>query len=109
MQAWLGKTRWLCGSVVPKERRRKRRYAAEVTAPILTGLRNISASPIRTKKADQVAIPNTAGFGAMENVGMVTYDQTLILADPKVDQIGRQRSYRQRCRARTRASVFGDW
>jgi alanyl aminopeptidase len=79
--------------VVPKGKAAEAKYAAEVTAPILTKLEEYFGIPYPYEKADQVAIPNTAGFGAMENVGMVTYDQTLILADPKVDQIGRQRGY----------------
>jgi alanyl aminopeptidase len=79
--------------VVPKGKMAEAKYAAEVTVSILNKLEEYFGIPYPYEKADQVAIPNTAGFGAMENVGMVTYDQALILADPKVDQIGRQRSY----------------
>jgi alanyl aminopeptidase len=79
--------------VVPKGKTGEAKYAAEVTAIILNRLEDYFGIPYPYEKADQVAIPNTAGFGAMENVGMVTYDQSLILADPKTDQIGRQRNY----------------
>jgi alanyl aminopeptidase len=79
--------------VVPKGKTAEAKYAAEVTVPILNKLEEYFGIPYPYEKADQVAIPNTAGFGAMENVGMVTYDQALILADPRVDQIGRQRTY----------------
>jgi alanyl aminopeptidase len=79
--------------VVPKGKMLEAKYAAEVTATILNRLEDYFGIPYPYEKADQVAIPNTAGFGAMENVGMVTYDQALILADPNVDQIGRQRTY----------------
>jgi alanyl aminopeptidase len=79
--------------VVPKGKTGEAKYAAEVTATILTRLENYFGIPYPYEKADQVAIPDTAGFGAMENVGMVTYAQNIILADPKVDQIFRQRQY----------------
>ena len=45
------------------------KYAAEVTATILTRLEDYFGIPYPYEKADQVAIPNTAGFGAMENRG----------------------------------------
>ncbi|HVW86643.1 MAG TPA: M1 family metallopeptidase, partial [Bryobacteraceae bacterium] len=79
--------------VVPKGKAGEAKYAAEVTATILTRLENYFGIPYPYEKADQVAIPDTAGFGAMENVGMVTYAQNILLSDPKVDRIARQRSY----------------
>jgi alanyl aminopeptidase len=94
--------------VVPKGKTAEAKYAAEVTAPILTRLEEYFGIPYPYEKADQVAIPNTAGFGAMENVGMVTYDQALILADPKVDRIGRQRSFASVAAHELAHQWFGD-
>ena len=94
--------------VVPKGKTSEAKYAAEVTATILNRLEDYFGIPYPYDKADQVAIPNTAGFGAMENVGMVTYSQTIILADPKVDQIGRQRGYAETAAHELAHQWFGD-
>ena len=77
--------------VTPKGKANEAKYAAEVTATILTRLENYFGVPFPYEKSDQVAIPVTFGFGAMENAGMVTYAQTLILAKPESDTVARQR------------------
>src|SRR5580704_803778 len=94
--------------VVPKGKAGEAKYAAEVTATILTRLEDYFGIPYPYEKADQVAIPNTAGFGAMENVGMVTYEQNIILADPKTDRIGRQRGYASTAAHELAHQWFGD-
>jgi cytosol alanyl aminopeptidase len=77
--------------VVPKGRKEEAQYAAEVTATILTRLEDYFGIPYPYEKSDQVPIP--APFGAMENAGMVTYGQSLLLAKPATDSIQRQRNY----------------
>ncbi len=94
--------------VVPRGEAGQAKYAAEVTATILTRLEDYFGIPYPYEKADQVAIPNTAGFGAMENVGMVTYEQNIILADPKVDRINRQREYASVAAHELAHQWFGD-
>jgi alanyl aminopeptidase len=94
--------------VVPKGKADEAKYAAEVTATILSRLEDYFGIPYPYEKADQVAIPNTAGFGAMENVGMVTYEQNIILADPKTDRIGRQRGYASTAAHELAHQWFGD-
>ena len=79
--------------VVPKGKTAEAKFAAEVTATILTRHEEYFGIPYPYEKADQVAVPNTSGFSAMENPGMVTYSQSVILADPKEDTINRQRGY----------------
>jgi alanyl aminopeptidase len=79
--------------VVPKGHAAEAKYAASVTAEIINKHEQYFGYPYPYDKADQVAIPDTAGFGAMENPGMVTYAQNLILAKPEVDTIHRQRGY----------------
>jgi cytosol alanyl aminopeptidase len=88
-----GKNRYPVRIVVPKGHANEAKYAAEVTATILTRLEDYFGIPFPYDKSDQVSIPTTAGFGAMENPGMVTYAQTLILAEPARDTINRQRGY----------------
>ncbi|HZS55284.1 MAG TPA: M1 family metallopeptidase [Bryobacteraceae bacterium] len=79
--------------VTPKGHAEEAKYAAEVTATILTRLENYYGIPYPYDKSDQVAIPVTFGFGAMENAGMVTYGQTIILANPARDTETRRREY----------------
>jgi alanyl aminopeptidase len=79
--------------VTPKGRAGEAKYAAEVTATILTRLEDYFGIPFPYEKSDQVAVPVTLGFGAMENPGMVTYGQNILLAKPETDSISRQREY----------------
>ena len=79
--------------VTPKGKANQAKYAAEVTATIIDRLENYFGIPFPFEKCDNVAIPLTFGFGAMENVGMVTYAQNLILSDPAIDTEQRQRTY----------------
>ena len=79
--------------VTPKGKAGQAKYAAEVTATIIDRLENYFGIPFPFEKCDNVAIPLTFGFGAMENAAMVTYAQNLILSDPAIDTEQRQRSY----------------
>ncbi len=79
--------------VTPKGHADEAKYAAEVTATILTRLEDYFGIPYPYEKSDQVAIPVTFGFGAMENAGMVTYGQTIVLANPARDTETRRREY----------------
>ncbi|MBV8070484.1 MAG: hypothetical protein JO270_11300, partial [Acidobacteriaceae bacterium] len=77
--------------ITPKGLGYQAKYAAEITATILDREEEYFGIPYPYEKSDQLAIPTTFGFGAMENAGLVTYAQTILLADPKVDTINRQR------------------
>lgn len=55
-------------------------YAAGVTGPILKSLADYLGSPYPYEKLDQVAVP-TFNAGAMENVGLVTYRENILLID----------------------------
>jgi cytosol alanyl aminopeptidase len=94
--------------VTPKGRSGEAKYAAEVTATILTRLEQYFGIPYPYEKADQVSVPITSGFGAMENAGMVTYGQTIILAEPASDTITRQRGYASDCAHELAHQWFGD-
>ncbi len=103
-----GRNRFPVRIVTPKGRAREAKYAAEVTATILTRLEDYFGIPYPYEKSDQVAVPVTTGFGAMENAGMVTYGQTLILADPASDTISRQRRYAEVAAHELAHQWFGD-
>lgn len=79
--------------VVPRGDGPRAKYAAEVTAEIITKLEEYFDIPYPFEKADQLAVPISFG-GAMENPGLVTYDAGLVLAPPQgEDTPQRQRIY----------------
>ena len=94
--------------VVPQGHANEAKYAAEITATILTRLEDYFGIPFPYEKSDQVAIPATFGFGAMENPGMVTYGQTILLADPSRDTDSRQRDYASTAAHELAHQWFGD-
>ncbi len=79
--------------VVPKGHAAEAKYAAEHTAEIITRHEEYFGMDYPYDKADQLAIPNTVGFGAMENPGLVTYEMSLLCVNPQRDTIGRQREF----------------
>lgn len=94
--------------VTPKGKANQAKYAAAVTATIIDRLEAYFGLPFPFEKCDNVAIPLTFGFGAMENAGMVTYAQTLILADPAIDTEQRQRGYASVAAHELAHQWFGD-
>jgi alanyl aminopeptidase len=66
-------------------------WAARTSAPLLDLLEELFGSPYPYEKMDMLAIPITVGFGAMENAGLITFTETLMLIDPK--QGSREREY----------------
>ncbi|MBC7977845.1 MAG: M1 family peptidase, partial [Myxococcales bacterium] len=67
-------------------------YAAKTSAPLIDLLEELFGSPYPYEKMDMLSIPITVGFGAMENAGLITYTETLMLIDPK--RASREREYR---------------
>jgi alanyl aminopeptidase len=57
-------------------------YAAKTSARIVDLAEDWFGTPYPYEKLDMLAIPITVGFGAMENAGLITYSETLILMDP---------------------------
>jgi alanyl aminopeptidase len=77
--------------VTPKGRGGEAKYAAESTGKILTLLEEYFGMPYPYEKLDKVALP-LVGF-AMENPGLITYGEGMILAKPEQDTLNRQREY----------------
>ncbi|WP_051669455.1 M1 family metallopeptidase [Bryobacter aggregatus] len=94
--------------VVPRGHKDEAKYAAEVTAEIINRHEKYFGIPYPYEKADQLAIPDTSGFGAMENPGLITYAQNILLADPKADSIIRQRNYVRTAAHELAHQWFGD-
>ena len=66
-----------------KDRAADAAWAAKTSAPLIDLLEEFFGSPYPYAKMDMMTIPVTVGFGAMENAGMITFTETLILMDPK--------------------------
>ena len=77
-----GKKRTALRYFVPRGRAAEARYAKEVTPRLVELLEDYFGIPYPFEKLDSVVIPTTVGFGAMENVGMITYASSLLQAKP---------------------------
>jgi cytosol alanyl aminopeptidase len=69
------------------------RYAREVTPRLLEILEEYFGTPFPFDKLDSLALPESVTFGAMENVGLVTYGVQLLLATPLQETPRFRRSY----------------
>ncbi len=69
------------------------RYAREATPRLLELLEAYFGTPYPYEKLDAVSIPQSVNFGAMENVGMITYGTYLLLATPREDTFRFKRRY----------------
>ncbi len=86
-----GKNRTPVRMITPKGKAAQAKYAAEVTGPLLEALENYFGVPYPYEKLDIISVPLFGG--AMENPGLITYVQSLMLRDPAQDGIERQRGY----------------
>ncbi|MCL5743886.1 MAG: M1 family peptidase, partial [Acidobacteria bacterium] len=94
--------------ITPKGYSSEAAYAAEVTPKILTMLEQYFGLPYPYQKLDNVAMPMVFGFGAMENAGLVTYAQTIILAKSSDETIEFRRRYAVVCAHELAHQWFGD-
>lgn len=77
--------------LVPRGRKSDAAWATEVTPKILDALEGYFGVPYPYEKLDQATIPVTVSFGAMENAGLITYQQTLLLTTKEADTIEQRR------------------
>jgi alanyl aminopeptidase len=77
--------------VTPRGKASQARYASQTTGPLLERLEAYFGIPFPYAKLDQVAIPQTVTFGAMENAGLITWSERILLAPPAEETIGFQR------------------
>ena len=94
--------------ITPRGKASHAKYAAQVTPEVLEWLEEYFGIPYPYEKLDSIAVPVGFGFGAMENAGLVTYIQPLLLADPEKDSIQRQRGYYETCAHELAHQWFGD-
>jgi alanyl aminopeptidase len=79
--------------VTPKGRAKDAAAAVEITPKVLAALETWFGSPYPYDKLDSIAIPMTVGFGAMENAGLITYNESLLLIDPADPALARRHIY----------------
>jgi alanyl aminopeptidase len=65
--------------------------AVRLTPPLLARLETYFGLPQPYAKLDQIAVPEFV-FGAMENVGLITYRDSLLLLDPAQPPFGARRN-----------------
>ena len=92
--------------MTPKGKANQARYAAEVTATLVDRLEAYFGVPYPFEK--WITWPSRSFLGAMENAGMVTYTQNIILSDPAIDTAQRQRSYAKMAAHELAHQWFGD-
>ncbi|MBZ5627009.1 MAG: M1 family metallopeptidase [Acidobacteriia bacterium] len=76
--------------IVPHGKTDEAKFAAESLPQLLKRLEDYFGSPFPYPKLDSIVMP-ISNF-AMENVGLITYSEGLLLAKPDKDTINRQRS-----------------
>src|SRR5215468_146821 len=79
--------------IAPRGRAHESAWAARVSPEILEGLEDYFGIAYPYEKLDVLAIPFTVQFGAMENVGLVTFRESLVLTRPENDRIERRRAF----------------
>ena len=77
--------------VTPRGKASQGRYAAQTTGPLLERLEAYFGIPYPYAKLDQLAIPQTVTFSAMENAGLITWSERVLLAPPEEETIRFQR------------------
>ncbi len=77
--------------IVPRGRANDAVNAAGTTPKLLSLLENYFGIPFPYEKLDQIVVPTTTAWGAMENAGLIAYSQVLLSA-PQDDTELRQRA-----------------
>ncbi len=94
--------------IVPRGRGGDARFAAETTGPLLEILEDYFGIPYPYEKLDNLVIPQTVRFGAMESAGLLTYNETVLLATPDHETRQFERDFASICAHETAHQWFGD-
>ncbi|MGA8029815.1 MAG: M1 family metallopeptidase [Bryobacteraceae bacterium] len=79
----VGKNRTPSRIVVPRTRAPEASYAASITPKLIEMLEQYFGTPYPYEKLDQIVVPLTTAWGAMENAGLIAYGDFLL--SPKQD------------------------
>ncbi len=93
---------------VPRGHAAEATIPVEDTAPILALLEDYFGTPYPYAKLDLVPIPDTTGFSAMENAGLITYNAGLLLSKPEERTFWDRRGYAYTAAHEMAHQWFGD-
>ncbi|HWE27573.1 MAG TPA: M1 family metallopeptidase, partial [Polyangia bacterium] len=94
--------------VVPFGRGGDARWAAKVSGDLLGLLEKYFGIPFPFDKLDNVSIPITSTFGAMENAGMVTFALNILVAKPTSQSLRFERGFSETAAHEYAHQWFGD-
>ena len=94
--------------IVPRGQASEARYAVETTGQILALLEKYFGTPYPYAKLDNLVIPQTVRFGAMENAGLITCNERILLAKPAEETADFKRGWASVCAHETAHQWFGD-
>jgi alanyl aminopeptidase len=94
--------------VVPKGRTGDAAWPVESTRPIIDLLEDYFGSPYPYDKVDMVAV-SVFNAGAMENAGLITFRQSLILTKPAEMTLNKQKAYASVAAHELAHMWFGDY
>ena len=77
--------------ITPKGKQAMAAWAVETTPPLLRALEDYFGLPYPYRKLDLIAVPEFQ-YGAMENVGLITFRENILLIDPDAATVGQKRS-----------------
>ena len=88
----VGKNRRPSRIIVPRGRATEAAYAASVTPKLIEMLEDYFGTPYPYEKLDQIVVPQTTAWGAMENAGLIAYGDFLL--SPKEQDTDLQQRWR---------------
>jgi alanyl aminopeptidase len=94
--------------IVPRGRGSDAAYPAKVSVELLEWLETYFGTPYPYPKLDLVAV-SVFNAGAMENPGLITYRQSLILTKPEERTLGREQAYATTAAHEMAHQWFGDY
>ncbi|KAB2967128.1 MAG: M1 family peptidase, partial [Thermoanaerobaculia bacterium] len=103
-----GRARTPVRIVVPRGREGRAGFAAEVTGDLLARLEDYFEIPHPFAKLDNLVIPQTVAFSAMENPGLITYAERVLLVDPGNAALGPRLRYASTAGHENAHLWFGD-
>ncbi|MCA1609582.1 MAG: M1 family metallopeptidase [Acidobacteria bacterium] len=93
---------------VPRGRGEEARWAKETSGQILDRLESYFGIPYPYEKLDALVIPQTVRFGAMENAGLITWNENLFLAKPSEESASFRRLHASISLHESAHQWFGD-
>jgi alanyl aminopeptidase len=92
----------------PRGRGARAAFAVQTAAGLLARLEEYFGTPYPYEKLDLVAVPHLVSFGAMENAGLITFSERILLARPEDETASRQLGFAATAAHEMGHQWFGD-